>query len=235
MSMMKEFRGDAARCSAAMRRSSRTSTRATWRSGAVGRRLAGLLRLRCAAASQDVAHAPIVDSFVQLAKNRRLAAPMVDAAAMHKQVLVLQLISAYRTLGMRQANLDPLKRAGAPDMPSWNHELWPHRRRHRHRVQRRFVQGRLARSDRMRLRDPDSRIAGDLLRHHRRRVHVHQRHCAEALDPGPPRAACAPGRATRRQISRHILERLTAAETLERYLHTSYVGQKRFSPKAAKR
>src|SRR5687768_8023515 len=28
---------------------------------------------------------------------------------------------------------------------------------------------------------------------------------------------------------RHILERLTASETLERYLHTRYVGQKRFS------
>src|SRR5690606_21540449 len=28
---------------------------------------------------------------------------------------------------------------------------------------------------------------------------------------------------------RHILERLTAAEGLERYLHTKYVGQKRFS------
>src|SRR6185369_11350044 len=28
---------------------------------------------------------------------------------------------------------------------------------------------------------------------------------------------------------KHILERLTAAETLERYLHTKYVGQKLFS------
>src|SRR5690606_22208857 len=28
---------------------------------------------------------------------------------------------------------------------------------------------------------------------------------------------------------RHILERLTAAETLERYLHARYVGQTRFS------
>ena len=28
---------------------------------------------------------------------------------------------------------------------------------------------------------------------------------------------------------KHILERLTAAETLEHYLHTRYVGQKRFS------
>ena len=30
---------------------------------------------------QDVPQAPVVESFIQLAKNRRLAAPMVDAAA----------------------------------------------------------------------------------------------------------------------------------------------------------
>src|SRR5437016_12498531 len=57
----------------------------------------------------DVAHAPVIDSFIQLAKNRRLAAPMVDAAAMHKQVLVLRLIRKYRTLGVFNADLDPLK------------------------------------------------------------------------------------------------------------------------------
>src|SRR2546428_12464385 len=62
----------------------------------------------------DVAHAPVIDSFIQLAKNRRLAAPMVDAAAMHKQVLVLRLISKYRTLGLFQADLDPLKRQEKP-------------------------------------------------------------------------------------------------------------------------
>ena len=32
---------------------------------------------------------------------------------------------------------------------------------------------------------------------------------------------------------KHLLERLTAAETLEKYLHTRYVGQKRFPSKAA--
>src|SRR5581483_8373307 len=31
------------------------------------------------------------------------------------------------------------------------------------------------------------------------------------------------------EFRKHILERLTAAETLEKYLHTRYVGQKRFS------
>ena len=64
--------------------------------------------------AQDVAHAPVIDSFIQLAKNRRLAAPMVDAQAMHKQVLVLRLISKYRTLGVFNADLDPLKRQEKP-------------------------------------------------------------------------------------------------------------------------
>ena len=31
------------------------------------------------------------------------------------------------------------------------------------------------------------------------------------------------------ETKKHILDRLTAAETLEKYLHTAYVGQKRFS------
>ena len=58
--------------------------------------------------------APVVESFIQLAKNRRLAGAMVDAAAMHKQVLVLRLISKYRTVGFFQADLDPLQRAERP-------------------------------------------------------------------------------------------------------------------------
>ena len=39
----------------------------------------------------------------------------------------------------------------------------------------------------------------------------------------------ARGPTIRAEQRKHILERLTAAETLERYLHTKYVGQKRFS------
>ena len=45
----------------------------------------------------------------------------------------------------------------------------------------------------------------------------------ERLEPIRARPAYSP------EQRRHILERLTAAETLERYLHTKYVGQKRFS------
>jgi 2-oxoglutarate dehydrogenase E1 component len=64
--------------------------------------------------AQDVAHAPVVESFIQLARNRKLAAPMVDAQAMHKLTLVLRLISKFRTLGMFHADLDPLKRQEQP-------------------------------------------------------------------------------------------------------------------------
>src|SRR5438552_5256368 len=62
----------------------------------------------------DVAHAPVIDSFIQLVKNRKLAGGMVDAAAMHKQVLVLRLVSKFRTLGVFLADLDPLRRAERP-------------------------------------------------------------------------------------------------------------------------
>ncbi|TMG82719.1 MAG: 2-oxoglutarate dehydrogenase E1 component, partial [Betaproteobacteria bacterium] len=45
----------------------------------------------------------------------------------------------------------------------------------------------------------------------------------ERLEPVRARPSYPP------EFRKHILERLTAAETLERYLHTRYVGQKRFS------
>ncbi|MEO5764159.1 MAG: 2-oxoglutarate dehydrogenase E1 component, partial [Casimicrobiaceae bacterium] len=64
--------------------------------------------------ADDVSHAPVIASFVELAKNRRVAGAMVDATTMHKQVLVLRLISKFRTLGVFAANLDPLSRLEPP-------------------------------------------------------------------------------------------------------------------------
>src|SRR5215510_11928456 len=56
----------------------------------------------------DVSHGPVIESFLELARNRRVKGAMVDATTMHKQVLVLRLISKYRKLGMLAADLDPL-------------------------------------------------------------------------------------------------------------------------------
>src|SRR5437764_13818449 len=62
----------------------------------------------------DVAHAPVIESFIELAKNKKLAGAMVDSTTMDKQGLVLRLISKFRTLGMYHADLDPLNRIERP-------------------------------------------------------------------------------------------------------------------------
>ena len=98
---------------------------------------------RCAAARADVAHAP-VDRVVHRSsrKSRKVAGAMVDATTMHKQVLVLQLIGKFRTLGMFHADLDPLQRQEKPlHRRSRPRDLRLHRGRPRHRVRRRLVQG----------------------------------------------------------------------------------------------
>ena len=43
----------------------------------------------------DVAHAPVVESFIRLARSRKVAGAMVDASTMHTQVQVLRMIAAF--------------------------------------------------------------------------------------------------------------------------------------------
>ena len=83
----------------ATRRSSRsyTSTTSPIRTASAASGATYFDELRDGAA--DVAHAPVVESFIELARNRKVAHAMVDAATMHKQVLVLRMISKFRMLG----------------------------------------------------------------------------------------------------------------------------------------
>ena len=62
----------------------------------------------------DVAHAPIVASFAQRARSGTLHPAAASPVADTRQVKVLQLINAYRFLGNRWAQLDPLKRTERP-------------------------------------------------------------------------------------------------------------------------
>ncbi|TMH60770.1 MAG: 2-oxoglutarate dehydrogenase E1 component [Betaproteobacteria bacterium] len=179
--------------------------------------------------AQDVAHAPVIDSFIQLAKNRRLAAPMVDAQAMHKQVLVLRLISKYRTLGVFQADLDPLKRQEKPyiadlDVGSYGFTEAD--------MEAEFdigsFKGAPAGASRLRLRDLIAALQETYCRTFGTEYMYmsdtpQKRFIQERIEPLRSRPVYAPA------FRKHILERLTAAETLERYLGTKYVGQKRFS------
>src|SRR6187431_2522407 len=69
--------------------------------------------------NRDVAHAPVVESFAQRAKANAFAlkASEADLAVARKQVHVQSLIAAYRFLGSRWADLDPLKRTERPKIP----------------------------------------------------------------------------------------------------------------------
>ena len=69
--------------------------------------------------TRDQTHSPIVESFALRARNNTLlrAAKGGDLAVASKQVSVQSLIAAYRSLGTRVANLDPLKRHERPYIP----------------------------------------------------------------------------------------------------------------------
>ncbi len=174
----------------------------------------------------DVAHAPIVQSFIELAQNRKVAGAMVDATTMHKQVLVLRLISKFRTLGMFHADLDPLKRQEKPyiaDLDLANYGFTPAD------LDTDFDVGSFkAGTDRMRLAD----LIAALQATYCRTFGAEYMYISDTPTKRFIQQRLEPIRATPTYSAaeqRHILERLTAAETLERYLHTKYVGQKRFS------
>ena len=69
--------------------------------------------------ARDVAHAPVIESFAQRAKANAFGnkASSTDLAVARKQVHVQSLIAAYRNVGSRWADLDPLKRTERPKIP----------------------------------------------------------------------------------------------------------------------
>ena len=174
----------------------------------------------------DVPHEAVVESFRQLARNRRVAGAMVDETTMHKQVLVLRLISKYRTLGMLHADLDPLKRQEPAYIPDLDLSTYGFTDAD---LDTPFDVGSFrAGPARMRLRDIIAALKDTYTRTFAAEyMYISdtptKRFVQERLEPIRSRPSFSA------EERRHILERLTAAETLERYLHTKYVGQKRFS------
>ncbi len=180
------------------------------------------------ASTLDVAHAPIVDSFALRAKTGLLrpAVAPTDLSVARKQVHVQSIIAAYRFLGARWADLDPLKRQERPQIS----ELEPG-----------FYD--LTEADMDIVFSASNTYFGTEQMTLREIIKaLRQTYCgtigAEYMyisDPAQKRWWQQKLEATRSTPSftadekRHILDRLTAAEGLERFLHTKYVGQKRFS------
>jgi len=182
------------------------------------------LQLVESSAAKDVAHAPIVESFALKAKTGpRRAAP--DGALDRKQVSVIQLVAEYRFRGCLLADIDPLKRQQRPHIAELEPAYYDLAEADMDTV---FNTGSFIGPEQAPLREIirglQETYCGTLaVEYMYLSSRVEKRWIQERLEPVRSKPSFAP------DYKKHILERLTAAEGLERYLHTRYVGQKRFS------
>ena len=150
-----------------------------------------------------------------------------EALADHasKQVSVLQLINAYRFRGHRRANLDPLQQYERPDVA----ELEPsYHKLSDADMDTVFNTGSLQGSKQATLRE----ILDIVQNTYCKTMGVEYMHINETAQKRWIQQQLEPHRGDPGftfERKRQILEQIVAASSLEEYLHTRYVGQKRFS------
>jgi 2-oxoglutarate dehydrogenase E1 component len=179
--------------------------------------------------SRDVAHAPVVESFAQRAKANAFAvkASASELAVARKQVHVQSLIAAYRSLGARWADLDPLKRTERPRIPELEPAFYDLTESDMD-ITFSATNTYFTKAEQQTLRE----ILLALRETYCGTIGAEFMHCTE---PGEKRWWQERLESIRSKASFSpeekidILDKLTAAEGLERFLHTKYVGQKRFS------
>ncbi len=177
---------------------------------------------------KDVAHAPVVESFVQRAKLGQLGsrALMQNGGAPERlQVAALLLVTSYRISGSRWATLDPLKRVTRPAVPELEPAYYDLAESD---LDTMVSSGSFVAPDRITLRELVQALRDTYCRNigfeymfvndRAQRLWIQQR-----VEPNRATAKFSP------EYQRRIMQKLTEAETLEKYLHTRYVGQKRFS------
>ena len=178
--------------------------------------------------AKDVPHLPVVNAFAERAKQggTRVVMASADAEMGRKRTAVQQLIAAYRNVGQRWADLDPLKRAERPPIPELEPSFYGFTDADQETV---FdISNTFFGKDRMSLRELMNALretyCGTLGVEYMYTTDMVQKRWwqqkLEAIRSKPVFDV---------EKKKHILDRLTAAEGLERYLHTKYVGQKRFS------
>ncbi|MER3547186.1 MAG: 2-oxoglutarate dehydrogenase E1 component, partial [Rhodanobacteraceae bacterium] len=175
----------------------------------------------------DVSHSDAIARIERAQKlNGHARVIPVDEVHARKQAGVLRLLTAYRSRGHLAADLDPL--AIAPKMPAPDLELAFHG---------------LADSDLDTVFDCGTFAGGDqrmTLRELRNRLqatyantigaefmHISDVEQRRWIYTRLEQASGDPGLSANER--KRVLAKLTAADGLERYLHTKYVGQKRFS------
>ncbi len=177
----------------------------------------------------DQPHSNVREQFLLLARNSTRVQPMLQSSVSteheRRQVGVLQLIAAYRNRGHQKAKLDPLglaKRETVPDLELAAHGL------SRSDLDTVFQTGNLAIGK-------GEATLGEMVQAMEaiycasigaEYMHIvdtkEKRWIQQRLEGARGIPQSTP------EVRKHLLERLTAAEGLEKYLGSKYVGAKRF-------
>jgi 2-oxoglutarate dehydrogenase E1 component len=178
--------------------------------------------------AKDVPHLPVVNAFAERAKQgqTKVVVASADSEMGRKRTATQQLIAAYRNVGVRWADLDPLKRAERDKIPELEPSFYG------------FTD-----ADQETVFNTSNTFFGKETMSLRELINaLRETYCGTigaeymyATDQNQKRwwqqklesIRSKPNFTTEKKL--HILDRLTAAEGLERFLHTKYVGQKRFS------
>jgi 2-oxoglutarate dehydrogenase E1 component len=180
--------------------------------------------------NKDVPHSTVREQFLHISKNKALTSSGTTPASAfseheQKQVKVLQLITAYRIRGHQTAKLDPLglmKRHTIEDLELGYHGL------SEADLDTEFQTGNLAfGSESLPLRD----IVDGLKSTYCSSIGAEYMHIVDTKVRSwfQARLEAVRGKPSYERDTRvHLLERLSAAEGLEKYLGSRYPGTKRF-------
>ncbi|MEG0054136.1 MAG: 2-oxoglutarate dehydrogenase E1 component, partial [Comamonas sp.] len=179
--------------------------------------------------SKDIPHLPVINAFAERAKQggtKVVVASGADSELGRKRTAVQQLIAAYRNVGQRYADLDPLKRTERPEIPELEPSFYGFTDADQEVVFN--TSNTFFGKETMTLRELLNALretyCGTLGAEYMYATDQNQKRWwqqkLETIRSKP---------AFNADEKKRILDRLTAAEGLERYLHTKYVGQKRFS------
>ncbi|TAN12788.1 MAG: 2-oxoglutarate dehydrogenase E1 component [Burkholderiaceae bacterium] len=179
--------------------------------------------------ARDVPHLPVINAFAERAKQggtRVVVAGGSDPELARKSTAAQQLIAAYRNVGARWADLDPLKRAERPQIPELEPSFYG-----------------FSDADMETVFDTSNTFFGKKSMPLRELLNaLRETYCGTigaefmyASDQSRKRwwQEKLEGIRSKAQLDaaqkKRVMERLTAAQGLEHFLNTKYVGQKRFS------
>lgn len=186
--------------------------------------------LQSGGSEKDIAHRPIQQAYASAAQHHQhnamvIQAPAADTVSHQKQTAVLQLINAHRFNGHRQSDLDPLKQYQRPNIPELDpafHGLTEED------MDKTFNTGSLFAADEITLREIvhiiKTTYCGSIGAEY---MHINETEQKRWIQKRLEEPLATPDFDREKRI--RILDRVIDANALEEYLHTKYVGQKRFS------